>query len=189
MNKKNNDIINRPLFITSCIACIVLGTLLHFAYDFFNKSFLVGLFTPVNESVWEHLKLVLIPITLFGIIYSLIYRKSSYKLNSFWYYTSISIILSMIIIPIIHYLYKLIFKDISSFFDITLYIISIIISFFYIYINMKKQYQNVSNINKNATGIIIITSLFLLFIIFTIYPPRLELFKDPTNNTFGIYLL
>ena len=40
------------------------GTLLHFLYGLSGEFFLVGLLAPVNESVWEHLKLALWPTTL-----------------------------------------------------------------------------------------------------------------------------
>lgn len=46
----------------------IFGTLLHFAYDFFGESPISGVFAPVNESVWEHYKLLFYPI-LFAVIY------------------------------------------------------------------------------------------------------------------------
>ena len=36
---------------------IIAGSLLHFVYEWTGYSDIMGLFTPVNESVWEHLKL------------------------------------------------------------------------------------------------------------------------------------
>ena len=176
-------------FIIWCIFTILLGVFFHFIYDLLNRPFLIGLFFPVNESIWEHLKLVILPFTIFGIIYSFITRKKQLSLNNFWYYLSISIIISMVIIPTLHYTYRSIFKTVPDFVNIIIYILSIIISFYYIYTNMKKEYIHVSSKNKNPTGILIIISLFLLFIVFTIYPPKLELFRDPITNTFGIYLL
>lgn len=170
------------------IFTIILGVFFHFIYDLSNNSFLLGLFFPVNESIWEHLKLVLLPITIFGVIYSYIYKKEN-TINNFWYYIAISIILSMLIISISHYTYKFIFKSVPDFINIIIYVLSIIISFYYLYKKVEKEYINPNSKNKNSTGIIILTMLFLIFIFFTIYPPRLELFRDPINNTFGIYLL
>jgi len=189
MNKTNNILLSAKLFTISCIISIILGILFHFIYNFLNKPFIIGLFFPVNESIWEHLKLVLIPITLFGIVYSIIYKKRNYRLNNFWYHTSIAIIISMIIIPLSHYTYFTIFKSVPDFVNILIYIFSIIISFYYIYKNMQKESVDTNNKDKNSAGILVITTLFLLYMIFTIYPPRLELFKDPITNTFGIYLL
>ena len=36
---------------------IVVGFLLHYLYDWSGRSNLVAILAPVNESVWEHLKL------------------------------------------------------------------------------------------------------------------------------------
>ena len=189
-NKSNNkNIISSKLYIISCVISIILGIFLHFIYTLLHKPFIIGLFLPINESVWEHLKLVLIPMNMFGLFYSAIYKKNNYKLNNFWFYTSMAIIISMVIITTTHYLCLLILKNVPPFFDIGLYIVSMIISFYYIYKNMKKEYIDANNKDKNSTGILIITTMYLIFIIFTIYPPRLELFKDPITNTFGIYLL
>lgn len=40
---------------------IILGTINHFLYDWFNHNKIIGYFTAVNESTWEHLKLVIAP--------------------------------------------------------------------------------------------------------------------------------
>ena len=37
----------------------VVGTLLHFLFEWRGESRLVALIAPVNESIWEHMKLVL----------------------------------------------------------------------------------------------------------------------------------
>lgn len=47
---------------------IIVGTLLHFTYDWTGQSALVGLFSAVNESTWEHLKLLFVPFFIWTII-------------------------------------------------------------------------------------------------------------------------
>ena len=44
--------------IFASIFCLILGTILHFTYEWFNYNVIVGLFSTINESVWEHLKLL-----------------------------------------------------------------------------------------------------------------------------------
>ena len=39
----------------------VLGVLLHFLYDWTNESLVVALFSAVNESTFEHMKLLFFP--------------------------------------------------------------------------------------------------------------------------------
>ena len=42
----------------------ILGVLLHFTYEWSNDNPAVGLFSAVNESTWEHLKLIFFPMLL-----------------------------------------------------------------------------------------------------------------------------
>lgn len=50
------------------IFCLILGTFLHFTYELSNFNPVIGLFSAVNESVWEHLKLLVFPMTLMSIV-------------------------------------------------------------------------------------------------------------------------
>ena len=54
--------------IISAIFTIILGTILHFTYGWLNKNLLVGAFSAVNESTWEHLKLLFFPMLISTII-------------------------------------------------------------------------------------------------------------------------
>ena len=44
--------------IIGAVFTIITGTLLHFVYEWSGESLFVGIFSPINESVWEHLKLL-----------------------------------------------------------------------------------------------------------------------------------
>lgn len=50
------------------IAVIATGALWHFVYDWSGGHRVVAAIAPVNESVWEHLKLVLIPVVVLGLV-------------------------------------------------------------------------------------------------------------------------
>ena len=54
--------------IYSAIFAIILGTLLHFTYEWSNYNALIGTFSSVNESTWEHLKLAFFPMLITTII-------------------------------------------------------------------------------------------------------------------------
>ena len=66
MNKRYKKITGLGILWT-----LVLGTLSHFFYQWSHENMLVGLFSPVNESVWEHLKLLFFP----ALTYMLIEQK------------------------------------------------------------------------------------------------------------------
>ena len=49
----------------SALATVILGTLLHFTYQWSGRNPVIGIFSAVSESTWEHLKLLAIPMLLF----------------------------------------------------------------------------------------------------------------------------
>ena len=69
MNKNKTILIFQ---IASIIFSIILGTLLHFTYEWSGQNLLVASFSAINESTWEHLKLIFFPMlitTLIGCFY------------------------------------------------------------------------------------------------------------------------
>lgn len=46
---------------------LAAGNLLHFVYDWTGKSVAAALFSAVNESTWEHMKLLAVPWILFSL--------------------------------------------------------------------------------------------------------------------------
>ena len=60
---------------TGFIFTVVFGTFLHFAYELSGYNKLMGYFSSVNESVWEHLKLLFWPMFLFSVAEFFCYGK------------------------------------------------------------------------------------------------------------------
>lgn len=54
--------------IISAIFVCIAGTLLHFTYEIFGKNNFIASFSAVNESVWEHLKLLFFPLLFTTVI-------------------------------------------------------------------------------------------------------------------------
>lgn len=52
----------------SILFSLVVGTLLHFTYQWSGENAFVGLFSAVNESTWEHLKLAFFPMLFMAIV-------------------------------------------------------------------------------------------------------------------------
>lgn len=74
------------------LTVIVLGTLNHFLYKLSGQSTFVALFCPVNESIWEHLKLLFFPY-LFVSIYEYIHRRPAFTL--FFYSRYLAVLCGM----------------------------------------------------------------------------------------------
>lgn len=164
--------------IFSVIFTMILGTLLHFTYEWSNNSLLTASFSAVNESTWEHLKLVFFPMLLTTIIGYFYIGKIS---QNFLCAKTIGIITSILFIVVFFYTYTGIIGTNFAFLDISSFFISVLLGE---YVTYKFLLSNSSCNNKFA--IITIIILLFCFVFFTYYSPKIALFKDPINNSFGI---
>lgn len=167
--------------IIGFIFTIILGSILHFTYDFFNKNLIVGYFSAVNESTWEHLKLLITPIIIFSIYEYLAYGKN---IDNFIIIKALSILLGMFVIIVSFYTYKGIIGKDYFILDIATFILGAFAAYYFSYKTIKdKKFYNE---NSNYIGIIIYFLLIFAMIYFTTNPPKINLFLDPITNTYGI---
>ena len=80
----------------------IFGTFLHFLFDLSGQSMIAALFSAVNESIWEHMKLIYYPMFLFALIENRFGRK---KYKHFWCIKLMGILLGLLLIPVIYYTY------------------------------------------------------------------------------------
>ena len=173
----------KKIIIISCIVCILLGVLLHFAFNFSNSNKIVGIFTPVNESVWEHLKLIFIPFTLFSIFFYIITKK---KFSNIFLVTFLANICGMFFIVAMNLLQTLLFTSHSAIFSIISYILSMILCFYIFYLGIYNEDFIKDTKNSNLLGVAAIILFFVFFAFNTFYPLRINIMKDPITKTYGI---
>lgn len=150
----------------------VVGTLLHFAYEFSAGNPVVALFVPVNESTWEHMKLIFFPMLLYTIYSN---KKLSSKYPCVYSASYFGILLGTILIPILFYTYSGILGYNIAIVDILTFYISVFIAFFAYY-----KLTLSCSLEKHRTLLfILVILLFIFFIFFTIYPPNIGLFISP----------
>ena len=65
--------------IFSLIFVFAFGTLLHFTYQLSRNNLFVGLFSAVNESTWEHLKLLFFPMLFMSFLGYFVFKKRYYN--------------------------------------------------------------------------------------------------------------
>jgi len=159
---------------------IIIGSLLHFTYEWSGNSKFVALFSPVNESVWEHLKLGYFSLLFYIPIE---YKFLKTKTNSFFLGKFLGILSMELTILIIYYSYNFIFNKSSLIVDILSFIIGAILCQL-ISIKVLK-----TNINKKANILGLIGFILFGFILsfFTFFPPKLPLFMDNNTKKYGIY--
>ena len=62
-------------YVLSYLVCGFLGYLAHSGFPFFHDSPIAGVFFPINESIFEHLKLLLYPFLLVSLLEILIFKR------------------------------------------------------------------------------------------------------------------
>ena len=155
---------------------------MHFVYDLTDKIPLIGLFSPVNESVWEHLKMLLIPIIgWWGIYYAVNGKKLNIDKEKWFLGSIISLLSSMLTMIAFYYTYTGAFGIESLAFDIFDLLLSLLIGQI-----MGLHVYKYSKGIKSYISIFILVLIVLSFIVFTFYPPHIPIFKDGPSGKYGI---
>ena len=87
----------------SSIAIFLLCALFHFLYKWSGYNLLVGIIAPINESIFQHIKMIFIPIVLYYIVTYFIFRKNEMiNINKWSMYPVITFLITSIIIIILY---------------------------------------------------------------------------------------
>lgn len=161
--------------IIGIVFVLTIGSLSHFLYDWTGQNHIVGLFTPVNESVWEHMKLLFFPMLLYSIIMILKFRRQYPHITSALFF---GIIMGTLLIPLFFYAYTSVLGTNYLVLDIGIFILSIVISFWLTY---RLTLSN--KLESYTLGLgISVCILLLCFMLFTRHAPDTAIFQDPTAD-------
>ena len=169
----------KKLKILGIIMAFLLCFPLHFLYEKI-PCFITSIITPVNESIWEHMKILFGSILISGILQKIIVKIKKLDINNVLFSNFVASILSIPIFLIMFIpVYLLIGKNLPI--TIIIMLIAIIIAEYISYIIMKKD-----NFKLESIVILLAIITYTVFGILTYYPPHNELFRDPLTNTYGI---
>jgi len=166
--------------LVGMVFIIILGSMLHFTFEWSGNQPIVGVFSAVNESVWEHLKLGFWPALLLTIFE---YHYLNKKTNNFFLAKAIGIYMIIIAIPIIFYSYTIFTGESIFIIDILSFIFAVIIGQLVSYKLLTSKRLS-KNLNLISLGALVI--LGLAFVVFTFYPPQIQIFQDPITGEYGI---
>ena len=172
MNKKTLKILGTIIAFAFCFA-------LHFLYEKF-PNFITSIFAPVNESIWEHMKILFGSIMLSSVVQKIIVIKTNSETKNICFSNFIGALCSIPIFLIIFLpIYSVIGKN--MFITILIMLITLIISQIISYKIMNQKDYNLEN-----KIIFFVALVYVIFAILTYFPPNTNIFIDPTNLTTGI---
>ncbi len=161
----------------------LLGCGAHFLYELSGSQFLVGLFAPVNESVWEHLKLVLWPMILWWTIYYIRMARRHDIDAAAWFMGAFTALISAQSVIL------LLFYFLQGAFGIESVVVDIMIFFLGILLGQLiglRQYRHGSSVSW-LVPLMLIAVLIIFSIVFTLLPPNIPLFENPGTGLRGIF--
>jgi hypothetical protein len=173
--------VRKKRLIIGSIAIFLLGSAFHFLFDMLGRSVIAAPFFAVNESIWEHMKLLSTA--------ALVWLTADYFLAdkavrpSFFAARAISLPASLLVIPVVYYFLKGAFGIENTVVDIALFLVA---SALYQYIAMRMENCCAALSKHNIEGLIVLCAIFLLFAVFTFLPPHVPLFVDGPTGGYGI---
>ena len=155
------------------------GTLLHFLYDWLGNAVWIAPFSGVNESTWEHMKLLFWPMLLYAVVQGRFFRDR----QDFWCVKLRGILLGLILIPTLFYTYNGVIGKSPDWINIAIFFVCAAIAYLY-----EARLYNRAKLRCRSPKIAIaaLCVLALLFIVFTFQAPMLGIFKDPLTGAYGI---
>ena len=160
-------------------ATAFFGTILHFLYDWLGEAVWIAPLSGVNESTWEHMKLLFWPMFIFAIIESFFFKER----GDFWCVKLKGILLGISVIPIIFYTYNCAIGKSPDWLNIAIFFFSAAV----VYIYETRQFNNGATVCKHPKRAIAALCLIgALFIVFTFKTPEIGIFRDPITGIYGI---
>ena len=157
----------------------LLGTVLHFLYDWLGGAAWIAPFSGVNESTWEHMKLLFWPMFLYAIVQSFFFRDRT----DFWCVKLRGILLGLVLIPVLFYTYNGVVGRSPDWLNIAIFFVAAAIS--YLYETRLFRTARLSCRYPKA-AIAILSGIAVLFVVFTFAAPEAGVFRDPLTGTYGI---
>lgn len=157
----------------------MLGTFLHFLFDITNGNIIAAIFSAVNESIWEHMKLLYYPMLLFAAVQ---YRFLGKKKESFWCIKLIGMLLGLCLIPVLYYTYTGILGESADWFNITIFFIAAAASY---WVETKLFQKGFTCRLSGRMAVLLLLLISAAFTALTFCPPHIPFFRDPVTGTYG----
>ena len=155
------------------------GTILHFLYDWLGGALWIAPFSGVNESTWEHMKLLFWPMLAFAVVQSFFFRDR----GDFWCIKLRGILLGMVLIPVIFYTYNGAVGRSPDWFNIAIFFIAAAA----VYLYEARLFENGRvKCGSLKWAVAVLGGIAVLFVVFTFFTPEIGLFRDPLTGTYGI---
>ena len=167
--------------IVGFIATGLFGTLLHFVYEWSGGNRVVAAFSAINESTWEHMKLLFIPFLVFTVVEFIVFSEA---FRNFFAVKAASILLGLVSIPALFYTLTGMFGKLPDWVNITIFFLADALLYFVSYRLLTDGALRGGAMQ--LIGFLLLWALLFTFVWFTYRPPHLPLFLAPVSGCYGL---
>ena len=160
---------------------VAAGILLHFVYDWSGGNQIAAAFSGVNESTWEHMKLLFFPVFLFTVVQVCVMARNYPNLLAV---RAVSILVGLALIPILFYTYTGVLGYSISWVNIGIFALAALGMFLLDFCLLRKGRLNAPWMQ--VAGLLLLWGMAFFFVWSTFHPLRLALWQDPVSGQFGI---
>ena len=158
-----------------------VGSLLHFVYEWSGGSLAAAVVSAVNESTWEHMKLLFVPMFLFSVVQVCVLGKTY---PNFLAVRAVSIVTGLTLIPVLYYTYTGVWGQMRDWANIAVFFLAALGAFLLDCSLLRRN--RLSSPWQQVLGLIVLWALAFCFVWCTFRPPHIALWRDPTTGTYGI---
>ena len=171
----------KKIKIIGTLTIFVLAFIYHFLYEWFPNPIFSILF-PVNESIWEHMKLLYTGILSWGLIEIILLKKNKINYNNYPYQLFLTSFTSIIVYLILYLpIYNLIGEKLIISISLLFIVILLEQILSYYLLRQKKETDILDKIS-----IILIILFYMILLNLTYDPPKNYIFYDTIENKYGI---
>ena len=148
------------------------GTILHFLYDWLGNAAWIAPFSGVNESTWEHMKLLFWPLFTYAILQSRFFKQS----QDFWCVKLKGTLLGLGLIPVLFYTYNGVIGKSPDWINIAIFFISAAAAYLY---EARLLIKPSTTCRHPRVAFALLCVIGVLFAVFTFRTPSLCIFQAP----------
>lgn len=149
----------------------LIGFGLLYAYEWSDNNQFIKLIAPINDSVWEHVKMAFYAMVVFGLLEYIFIGKEH---KNFIFAKTIGAFLAGFLLVVLYYGYTK-FIDQALWLDIVIFIVAIIIAQLFSYFILKvRLFIN----GLNYIALLAFLAAIIVFASYTEHPLKAELFQD-----------
>ena len=161
------------------IVTSILAPLFHFTFEASGDNLFVGMFSAVNESVWEHTKILYFPFLFYTIVEFFIIKPD---VKRFWASKAVA----MAFIPVVMIVFFYTYTGMLGIESLAVDIASTFVWLFFAFLISYKLYRSDYDLEKHfGWFVVLLVAVFAVEILFSLFPPHIPLFMNSLTGGYG----